>query len=301
MHAARGGFEPVETPVDATLVDVAVAGDAAFAVGEAGVVLERAPRTGGWTLRDDGEWPTTAGADRENPPALTGVDATAGGERLWFAGEDGCLGNFDAKRNATLDFTRQTEDRASFTGVAAVGPARRERVFLADARGRLVEATVNGTTASFDPPKRMAGGAEITALTSDGAGGAVGCDAEGHVFVWTAETGWNVRDVTDRRLAGAAAAGGELLLATADGDVLRYEPGSEETLLERTDADAFGDIAAHEAADGTTHALAAGAGVVAEGTATGWAAEEVPVDAYGVACGGRDVVLGADGVVLERR
>jgi len=300
MHAARGGFERVETPVDATLVDVAVVGEAAFAVGQDGVVLEHAPRTDGWTLRDDGEWPSTAGADQEDPPALTAVDATADRERVWFAGENGCVGYFDAKRDTALDLTPQTEDMASFTGLAVVGPTRRERVFVADADGRLVEADVNGTAASFDPPKRMAGGAEITALGPDGNGGAIGCDAEGHVFVWAAETGWNVRDVTDRRLAGVAARGGELLLATADGDVLRYEPGTEETLLERTGADAFADIAARLTEDGTTHAVAVGSSVIAEGTTTGWAAEESPIDAYGVDCGARDVAVGADGAVLER-
>lgn len=300
MHAARGGFEPVETPVDATFVDVAVVGEAAFAVGEGGVVLEHAPRTDGWTLRDDGEWPSKAGADRVDPPALTAVDATADRERVWFAGENGCVGYFDAKRDTALDLTPQTEDQASFTGLAVVGPTRRERVFVADADGRLVEADVNGTTASFDPPKRMAGGAEITGLAPDGAGGAVGCDAEGHVFYWTAAAGWRVWDVTDRRLAGVAAAGAELLLATADGDVLRYEPELGETLVERTDADAFADIAACAEPDGTRRALAVGQGVVAEGTATGWAAEASPVDAYGVDCGGRDVAVGAAGAVLER-
>ena len=302
MHASRGGFERVGTPVDVDLIDVAVAGRSAFAVGERGVVLERGSRTAGWTLRDAGEWPTTGGADRVDPPTLTGVDATAEGERLWFAGEDGCVGSFDAKRNTTLDFTPQTGDHALFTAVAVVGSARTERVFAADEQGRLVEGRVNGTSPTFDPPKRLAGGAEITGLASNGSGRAAGCDAEGHVFYWSPADGWTVREVTDRRLTGVALDGDELLLSTADGDVLRYEYETEEALVERTDATAFADIAARAGTGpGAGGAVAVGTSGVAGRTKTGWSLlTELSAVPYAVACGRRAVVVGADGTVFER-
>lgn len=309
MDASSGGFDPVETPVDADLIDVTVVGDAAFAVGEDGVVLGR--KGGDWAVRSEGEWPSRTGANPLDPPALTAVAATADGRRVWFAGEDGSVGYLDPKRDTALDLTHQTAETATFTALGVTGETGGERLVLADSEGRVVEALVNGTTATFAPPVRVGDGAEIPDIETGADGAVLGCDADGNVIRrGPGADAWTVHDVTDRRLTGVAIGEDELLLSTAAGDVLSHDLSVGETYVERTDAEGFSDVAARREAtarhgDGAGldagEVVAVGPAAVAERSLTGWTVDgPATLDAYAVACGPRDVAVGADGAVLER-
>jgi hypothetical protein len=97
--AANDGTLPdrwaaVDAPTDAALHDAAVAAGDAYAVGEGGVVLT-----------DDGDgWavslPDGPGAAAN---ALHGVDATADGEAVWFAGDGGAVGRLERETGRHVD------------------------------------------------------------------------------------------------------------------------------------------------------------------------------------------------------
>ena len=74
------------TPTDGALYDVAYTSEGAHAVGVGGVVLERTRK--GWRKVTDGG---VTGDGRD----LYGADVTDDGDRLWFVGASGAIGEYN--------------------------------------------------------------------------------------------------------------------------------------------------------------------------------------------------------------
>ena len=84
--AATTEWTVEKAPTDGALYDVAYASDGAYAVGQDGIVLERTEK--GWRKVTDGG---VTGDGRD----LLCADVTDDGDRLWFAGSSGAVGEYD--------------------------------------------------------------------------------------------------------------------------------------------------------------------------------------------------------------
>ena len=103
--AAEAEWRTEKTPADGTLHDVVYAGGdasndgSAYAVGQDGVVLERTEQR--WEKVTDGG---VTGDGRD----LYGADVTDDGERLWFAGASGAIGEYDVTTGNINDRDRKS-------------------------------------------------------------------------------------------------------------------------------------------------------------------------------------------------
>src|SRR5699024_12503437 len=113
------GWKVIDVPTDQSLLDVVSVDGGAFAVGESGVVLARGADGWGVALED--------GRTAESSP-LRGVDATADGGAVWFAGDSGVLGRYTDGR--LTDHSAPNDQTSAWTDVAVTEKAGDERIHL---------------------------------------------------------------------------------------------------------------------------------------------------------------------------
>ena len=145
--AAEAEWRTEETPTDGTLYDVAYAGgDAAndgsvYAVGQEGVIIERTEE--GWEKVLDG------GATGDGRDLLS-ADVTDDGERLWFAGSSGAIGEYDVATGSVDDHGEPEDNTNNFIDLAVTGESGEANVYAADGSGGISYSFDNGQSGKWN-------------------------------------------------------------------------------------------------------------------------------------------------------
>ncbi|MFC7141994.1 hypothetical protein ACFQMA_19430 [Halosimplex aquaticum] len=168
-----------ETPLDLNLRDVAQTADGPYAVGTDGVVLGR--RDGTWHIVVP-----VGPATKRN--VLTSVDATADGERVWFAGSSGALGMYDTANRRKHDYSAPGGKTSTWEAIAVTGERGSERLLVANGSGEVLAATIGPDGCPrFGDVVKPGSGSTITGL--DVGGDTVyAIDTSGNVFAKPVES-----------------------------------------------------------------------------------------------------------------
>lgn len=277
-----------DAPTDATLNAATDADAGPYAVGDGGVVL----------ARGDGEWESVVeSGPNGDGNALRGVDATDDGKAVWYAGDSGALGRYDADRAGHADHSAPGDRTSTWTDVAVGGPAGEETVLLVNGSGVVLRGQYEDGSVRWGEAVKPGSGSSMAAATLDGAERGYLCDTSGAVYAVDGQD-YEVIGVEDSGVAftSVAAADGTVDAATTEGTVFRLAD------------DVWTRQRVHE---GPLHGIdRAGASGLACGDGgglyrldEGWTAAPSLVDEplYDVvAGGGTALAVGESGTILER-
>ncbi len=277
-----------DAPTDATLNAATDADAGPYAVGDGGVVL----------ARGDGEWESVV----ERGPsgdgnALRGVDATDDGTAVWYAGDSGALGRYDADRAGHADHSAPGDRTSTWTDVAVGGPAGEETVLLVNGSGVVLRGRYEGGSVRWGEAVKPGSGSSMAAATLDGADRGYLCDTSGTVYAVDGED-YEVIGVEDSGVAftSVAAADGTVDAATTEGTVFRL--ADDVWTRQRVHEGPLQGIDRAGASG-----LACGDGGALYRLDEGWTAAPSLVDEplYDVvAGGGTALAVGESGTILER-
>ncbi len=141
VSAESTSWQLVASPVDVTLWDVASSARNDFAVGGGGVVVERTEE--GWK-KVVGDGPTS------NGNSLYGADVTDDGERLWFVGSSGAIGEYDVETGTLVNHSAPNDATNNFRDVAVTGPADDANVYVAGDSGNVFYSFRNGASGTWN-------------------------------------------------------------------------------------------------------------------------------------------------------
>lgn len=311
MTPTEGSWTEVDAPVTDPLVDVVRTADGACAVGGNGRVL----------YRDGGDWrvavPSGPGASGYG---LTCAAVTGDGERVWFAGQSGALGAYDAPEGRKCDHSAPKEMTSTWTAITVAGPRNDESVRVANGSGEVLDGSVDEDgCVTWGEAVKPGGGSSIAAGTADAAGNHYFVDTNANAFRSSGD-GWETIGVSNAQgafsdVAADGASSGDAE-ATSSGGQSESDGSTvlitdEQGIVYRFDAACMRWTPA-EAASGALRGcdvagdrrIAVGdAGVVAERVSrSGWVQTETPAsgDFHAVALGTVDVAVGSSGTILER-
>ncbi|WP_135852108.1 WD40/YVTN/BNR-like repeat-containing protein [Halorussus salinus] len=294
-EAPTPDWEAATVPTDAALLDAAVTGDGAYAVGAGGVVVG-----------DDGEGWTELLADgpRAGSNALRGVAAVEEGG-VWVAGENGALGRLDPATGRHVDYSAPDGDSSNLVDVAAAGSggaesAGDETLLVVNGSGEVRRGRYRNGDLKWADPTTPGSGSSLAgvALADESAGYA--CDTSQSVFE-TTDGGRSFEEVgvdADGTLTDVATTGpGACAVSADDGVIHRYDG-------DRWTPERLADEPILAVALGGERGLACGEGGAYEREgAGGWERETTPAMGAlrSVALGvSRAVAVGEDGTVVER-
>lgn len=279
----------VDAPTDEGLCDVVAGRGGPYAVGDEGTVLAR--RDGWEAVLERG--PTTQGN------ALCGAAVSADGRHIWFAGNNGVLGQYDADELRFTDYSAPRNITNDWADVDAVGPAGEETLFLVDDSGQLLRGTNDSGELTWDEPRTPGDGSSMTTIAFiDGAGYC--CDTNACVYETTDGDSWERigienagADFTDI----APVRRESISVSCDDGTVFRYDGINwtkryvgEESLCAIDRTDETGLVSGED-------------GAIYDRVRGGWERESTPVEEtlHGVAIGTDcpSVAVGEDGTILE--
>ena len=287
--AAATDWEPVETPVETNLHDVALTADGAYAVGGSGDVIART--TDGWTRVLDGG-PTGNGND------LRGAAATDGGERLWVVGSSGAIGEYDVTTDSLVDHSAPNDVTNNFNAVSVEGTAGEANVYVAGDSGKIYYSFDNGATGTWDQVT-PGSGSEVNAI--DTYGPRSGHAVDGNKTVFETDDGGTYRKLgiadANVNFYGVDSDGEDAVYVSGGNGVVYEWNGSQWTRSKLGDA-SLRDV---EAVGGEVYAVGDGGAVfsLADGV---WGVEDTPTGANlnAFVRGVVDVAVGASGTVIER-
>jgi hypothetical protein len=286
--AAASGWKTAETPTEEALYDVEDTVGNEYAVGGAGIVLERTSE--GWKKVLDGG-PTG------NGNTLKGSDVTDDGERLWFVGNSGAIGEYDVTTGSLNDHSAPNDVTNNFNDVAVTGPAGDANVYVAGDSGKIYYSFENGESGTWDSVT-PGSGSEINAIDfyDDRSGHAV--DGNQTVFETDDGTTWDKIGIADANFNfyGVDSDGpDDVTVSGGGGSIYRYN-GSEWRRADTGDAD-LRDV---EREDATGLTVGSG-GKVYRYDGSEWVQESTPTGANlkGVLLGSPDIAVGASGTVIE--
>lgn len=282
--ATAAEWTHAETPTAENLFGVAHTAEGPYAVGGGGTVITKAAE--GWTLVLDGG-PTGNGNN------LYGAAVTDDGERLWFVGASGAIGEYDVTTDTLYDHSAPSDVTNNFNDVAVAGPAGDANVYVAGDSGKVYNSFENGATGTWNEVT-PGSGAAIRAIDVHGPRAGHLIDGNQKVFVTDDGGTWNRIGVEDADY-------GFYGVTSAAADTVRVV-GSGGTVLDYVDADWVrtdaGDAQLQAIAD-TTLAVGEGGVVVREDDGV-WATESTPTGAnLRDAVLGPDIAVGDSGVLLE--
>ena len=285
------GWTVAETPTGNTLYDVAYATDGAYAVGTGGVVLERT--ADGWrTLLDGG--PTG------NGNSLYGLDVTDDGDRLWFVGASGAIGEYDIPARTLYDRSAPNDVTNNFNGVAVTGAAGEANIYVAGDSGKIYGTFENGATGTWDDVT-PGSGAEINAIDFHSSRSGHAVDGNKTVFVTSDGTTWEKIGIADANVNfyGVDAGGADEVTVSGGGGMLHNWDGASWTPEDTGDA-GLRDIEV----DGVDALTVGGGGKVYRRNTGGWTREATPTGqnlrAVTPVGSSVEIAVGAGGTVLER-
>ncbi|MES3160855.1 MAG: hypothetical protein PPP55_04700 [Halorubrum sp.] len=288
---AAGGDDWIveSTETDETLHDVVAADAGRFAVGDGGVLT--APGPDGWvTLRDGG--PTGNGND------LYGAAVTDDGERVWFVGASGAIGEYDPAAETLVDRSAPMDNTNNYNGVAVTGSAGDADVFVAGDSGKIYYSFENGEDGTWEDVT-PGSGSSLLEIDMYGSRSGHAIDTNGRVFTTDDGVTWESigiedADVTFYGLDSDAA--DDVTVSGGNGTVLTYD-GADWT------PDVFGDTTLVDVeTDGDTGVAVGHGGVVQELTPDDRVVLDTPTgeNLTAVDRGDDTVVVGASGTILRR-
>ncbi|GAB7092931.1 hypothetical protein JCM30237_00830 [Halolamina litorea] len=178
-----------KSPKVAQLTGVESSGDAAYATGRRGVLLERAGPSQ-WTAV------FTTGPVGEGRSVLD-ASTTDDGERVWFCGENGTLGYYEPATDSVETHFSPYDLDTTFRSVSAKGAAGEETVHVADDNGEIVRGEMDGPELTV---RSVAIPGDGTALTEvvDNDREVFACDAAGTFYHTTVDQqAWKRRTLSD--------------------------------------------------------------------------------------------------------
>ncbi|MEZ3116559.1 hypothetical protein RYH80_11635 [Halobaculum sp. MBLA0147] len=287
--SAASGWESVESGVSVNLFDVVHSTNGAFAVGAGGDVLRRT--AGGWERVVDGG-PTA------NGNALYGADVTDDGERVWFVGSSGAIGEYDVTTGSLNDYSAPNGVTNNFNDVSVRGNADEANVYVAGDSGKIYRSFENGATGSWSQ-------------TTPGSGSAINAvdyfdDKQGHAVDGN-KVAFETDDGNTYDRIGISGANVNLYGIDSDGDDQILVSGGGGQIFEYDGVDwtptSVGDASLRDVAvdAGSGYVVGSGGKVFALGGGT-WTEEATPSGANlkGVSLGSVDVAVGASGTILEK-
>ena len=288
---AAGGDDWIveSTETDETLHDVVAADAGRFAVGDGGVLT--APGPDGWvTLRDGG--PTGNGND------LYDAAVTDDGERVWFVGASGAIGEYDPAAETLVDRSAPMDNTNNYNGVAVTGSAGDADVFVAGDSGKIYYSFENGEDGTWEDVT-PGSGSSLLEIDMYGSRSGHAIDTNGRVFTTDDGVTWESigiedADVTFYGLDSDAA--DDVTVSGGNGTVLTYD-GADWT------PDVFGDTTLVDVeTDGDTGVAVGHGGVVQELTPDDRVVLDTPTgeNLTAVDRGDDTVVVGASGTILRR-
>ncbi|PSQ96420.1 MAG: hypothetical protein BRD55_07035 [Bacteroidetes bacterium SW_9_63_38] len=181
----------VKTATDNTINDVAVTSEGAYAVANGGILLERT----------DDEWAKVLeGGPSSNGNDLNGMAVTDDGERIWFVGASGAIGEWDVTRGSLEeDHSAPNDVTNNFSGVTVTGDAGSARVQVTGQSGQVIYTSDNGSTWNQVTPGN---GSALRAIDSYGAKSGHLVDGNQTVFETTDGGGtWTKTGIADANVA----------------------------------------------------------------------------------------------------
>jgi len=176
------------------------------------------------------------------------VDATAGGEAVWIAGDSGAVGRLEAETRRHTDYSAPAGITDNWPGVAVAGPNGDETILLINGSGDVLRGRYRDGECSWDEPVTPGSGSSLSGIALADASIGYCCDTNDGVFETT-----DGGDSFDR--IGPVGAGGTLenlatlgrgdcLVSADDGVVHRY--GGSTWTPERVGEEAICGIARRE-------------------------------------------------------
>jgi len=220
--AESATWESVTSPVDVTLYDVETTARNDFAVGGAGIVIERTDE--GWTKVVDGG-PTGNGS------GLYGADVTDDGKRLWFVGSSGAIGEYDVETGNLVDHSAPNDVTNNFNDVSVTGDADEANVYVAGDSGSVHYSFENGATGTWNYVA-VGQGAGIRAIDFHDVKAGHLVNGNANVFYTGDGTTWNKTGIADAdvSLYGVDSnAKDDVWVAAGSGTVYHYTPDAEGT------------------------------------------------------------------------
>ncbi|WP_018257549.1 WD40/YVTN/BNR-like repeat-containing protein [Halomicrobium katesii] len=290
VQAAERTWTAVESPTGNTLFDVESTADGAYAVGGAGVVLERTPK--GWRKVLDG-------GPSGNGNNLYGADVTDDGKRLWFVGSSGAIGELDVESGVLNDHSAPMDVTNNFNDVSVTGEAGSANVYVAGDSGKLYYSFENGETGSWEDVTPASGSAINAVDFFDDRSGHI-VDGNQTVLYTRDGTTWDRLGIAnaDYNFYGVDADGfDDVWVAGGGGSIYRWN-GSEWRRVDNGDA-GLRDV---EVENGEGLTVGGGGAVFDRDAGAGWAAEQTPTGANlkAVVRGDVDIAVGAGGAIVER-
>jgi hypothetical protein len=289
--SGSGDWTVVESPTGNTLYDVERTAAGLSAVGAGGIVLERTRR--GWRKLLDGG-PTGNGNN------LYGADVTDDGERLWFVGSSGAIGEYDLRRGVLVDHSAPNDVTNNFNDVSVTGPAGEANVYVAGDSGKTYYSFDNGATGTWNYTTPGSGSA-INAI--DFFGPRYGHAIDGNKTVFYSRDGgsWDKQGIenADHNFYGVDSDGFDDVWVCGGGGTVFHWNGSRWVRTDLGDA-SLRDI---EVTDDDGRGLTVGGGgAVFQRSSGRWRQQAVPTgqNLKAVVRSGTDVAVGAGGTIVER-
>ena len=287
----KEAWTEAQSPTSKALHGVVQTANGPYAVGNDGNVLTR--NEGNW------EFAIEAGpATKRN--ALTTVDATADGKRIWFAGSSGSLGCYDLRTGEKYDYSAPEGKTSTWEAIAVAGPAGDETLRIANGSGEVLPVTTDDDGCpQWGGVTKPGGGSTITALDYGDACYAV--DTSGNVFT-EAGDGWERIGIRNAQVNffDVSATEDTVLVAGGGGLVYRYDRRCENWTPIQAGTGALHSVAHTREA---TVAASASGHIFERRADDGWVQIASPVenDLLSIALGKRSVAVGAGGTIVEQK
>lgn len=294
VSAESTSWQLVASPVDVTLWDVASSARNDFAVGGGGVVVERTEE--GWK-KVVGDGPTS------NGNSLYGADVTDDGERLWFVGSSGAIGEYDVETGTLVNHSAPNDATNNFRDVAVTGPADDANVYVAGDSGNVFYSFRNGASGTWNyvSPGQ---GAAIKAIDFYDARKGHLVNGNGKVFHTTDGSSWTKTGIADSNgsfYGIDSDAADDVWVVGGSGTVYHYEPDAEGKL--KWFKETIGELGLRdvEMTDGDGYAVG-NSGAVFDRANGSWSKDTTP-NSQGLKAvidqSNNDIAVGASGTIFE--
>jgi len=286
--AASAEWRTVETPVDGDLYDVQRTATGVYAVGAGGAVIRR-----------DGDRyeKVLDGGPTGNGNSLFGADVTDDGERLWFVGSSGAIGEYDVTTGNLESHSAPMDVTNNFNDVSVTGQAGEADVYVAGDSGKTYYSFDNGAAGTWEYVT-PGSGSNLNAVDFHGTRAGHMVDGNKTVFQTDDGSTWDKIGLADANVNFYAVDSDtdDVWIAGGGGMIFHYD-GSEWTPADTGDA-GLRDIEV-DCGGGLT---VGGGGAVYELADGRWVERATPTgeNLRAVLRGDVDVAVGAAGTVIER-
>jgi len=287
---ASAEWTSVASPTGNTIHDVEYTAAGAYAVAGGGIVLERTAT--GWQKIVDGG-PTGNGNN------LYGADVTDDGQRLWFVGASGAIGEYDVTTGNLTDHSAPMDVTNNFNDVSVTGTAGEANVYVAGDSGKMYYSFENGASQTWE-------------YVTPGSGAAINAvdffdDREGHIVddnksVFYTEDGstWDKLGIADanHNFYGVDSDGFDDVWVCGGGGTIYHWNGSQWIRSDTGDAGLRDIVVTDDDSDGYT----VGGGGAVFALNGQWTQQATPTgeNLKAVVRGDPDIAVGAGGTILER-